>query len=264
MFRNLVILLTLHTSLFAMDKEEVSSWGDFLPTTLVPRQHTRVEVQIKSKVKKINYHMGDSFEKGSLLMELDDTILQSQLKKAQATLSSAEADLQARKRLQEKFAASVAEIRIAEAAVEKAQADLTIARETLAQTRIFAPYTGRVAAVHVELHEYSPAGQPIMTLIDDSVLVARALVRFNDFSHITVGHLVQLQIQGQIEPIQSYVSRLDALIDPISGTARVEIDLPNSQGLLVAGTSGELRFQQVDSKSSNPTTQILVEGYDGQ
>ncbi|MCB1135058.1 MAG: hypothetical protein KDK78_02215, partial [Chlamydiia bacterium] len=58
-----------------------------------PAQQTTLVAEISSPVRKVHKEFGDSFEKGDLLIELDDVIFQSSFAKYQAGLEKAKAEL---------------------------------------------------------------------------------------------------------------------------------------------------------------------------
>ena len=81
-------------------------------------------------------------------------------------------------------------IRIQEAKSQlaSAQARLSLAKANLTRCQVTAPFTGRLTAVNLEANQFAVAGQPALTLTDDSILEiqipldskdARRWLRFN-------------------------------------------------------------------------------------
>ncbi len=79
-------------------------------------------------------------------------------------------------------AVSLYPIRIQEAKSQlaSAQARLSLAGADLARCRVTAPFTGRLASVSLEEGQFAVAGQPALTLADDSVLEIQAPIDSRD------------------------------------------------------------------------------------
>ena len=75
--------------------------------------------------------MGESFEQGEVLIQLDDIVFQGQFLKAQAEVQRAEADLYAKQQLFNDGAVSLIELKGSEAQAASAQADLILAEKNL-------------------------------------------------------------------------------------------------------------------------------------
>src|SRR5690606_13858671 len=98
---------------------------------LEPRHHTALSAEIVSTVTTIPKRMGEMFKKNDVLMTLDDQVYKSNYQKMTAVLERAKAELSAQKRLYSHKAASLLELREAEAKLAAAQADLTLAAKEL-------------------------------------------------------------------------------------------------------------------------------------
>jgi HlyD family secretion protein len=101
----------------------------------------------------------------------------------------------------------------AAADVVAAQARLRQARETLAQTELRAPFAGLVTAIVPTMHEFVPAGSPIVRLADLSTWVIEttdlsdlsiARVREGDPVTITFDGIPGLQLAGHVIRIQGF------------------------------------------------------------
>jgi RND family efflux transporter MFP subunit len=151
------------------------------------RQST-VSAQIAGRVKEILFDAGDTVRAGQVILRIDEREAvqavagsRAQVMRAQAAAQNAQAELErARQLFAQKF--------ISQAALDKAEADYRVAQaqaaaseagagqSALAQgyTAVIAPYSGVVAARHVEVGEMVTVGKPLMTGFDPSQM--RAIV----------------------------------------------------------------------------------------
>jgi len=157
---------------------------------------------------------------------------QLQVAEAQAVAARQQERLILKGPRQEELDAAAAEVRRANAqlallqagsrpeAVEAAAADVTAARaqleqarETLAQTEIRAPFAGVVTAIVPTVHEFVPAGSPIVRVADTSAWVIEttdlsdlsvARVREGDPATITFDGIPGLQVAGEVIGIQGF------------------------------------------------------------
>jgi RND family efflux transporter MFP subunit len=107
------------------------------------------------------------FERLQRLFEQDSVGTRSGVEQAERAFNAA--DDQAAQMAQ---AVTLYPIRLQEAQSQlaSAQARLSLAQANLARCRVTAPFTGRVKAVSLEKGQFAVAGQPAMTLADDSTL----------------------------------------------------------------------------------------------
>lgn len=153
------------------------------------------------EILRIHVEEGEEIEAGTLLAELDPEPLEARVEQAEASLDLAEANLAvARANLelaqqttgrfaelleaghtsQQRFdevrldlAAQEARIRVAEAGVAQARADLRLARVDLDRSRIHAPYAGRVQSRFEDEGAIIVPGQQVLRLVESGATEAR-------------------------------------------------------------------------------------------
>jgi HlyD family secretion protein len=123
--------------------QTVSANGTLNPVVLVS-----VGTQVSGTVKKLYADFNDHVERGQVLMELDDSLFQAQVKQSEANVSSAEASLALASanavRTRDLFAreyVSKQELDQAEQAVKAAQAQLELSKAQLQKDRTNLGYT---------------------------------------------------------------------------------------------------------------------------
>src|SRR6266550_865771 len=109
-----------------------------------PKKKVDVSADITGRITRLAVREGDFVRKGQFLLQIDPTIYQANLQRAQATLASAQAGLVQ-----------------AQANREQAQRGLgrtKEARDQLSKTTIVAPMTGRITRLAVEEGEVAVPG----------------------------------------------------------------------------------------------------------
>ena len=98
----------------------------------------------------------------------DDSVPQARLDSAVAARDAAAANVEAleQKLLEARAGARAEEIEAQEARIESAEARIAEAMDALSDTRLTAPFDGRVAAVYVENYQTVSPGTPVARLVD--------------------------------------------------------------------------------------------------
>jgi RND family efflux transporter MFP subunit len=140
-------------------------------------KQTTVAAQISGRVVEIRFDAGDRVNRGEVIVRIDErevndalTGSRAQLAQAQATLANAKAVYERTRGLfDQKFVSqaaldkALADYRAAQAQLEGAAATVSQAATVRSFATVTAPYSGVVAARHVELGETVQPGKPLMT-----------------------------------------------------------------------------------------------------
>jgi len=208
---------------------------------LDPKERTRLSTRINSPIEKIDKRMGDSFLKGDRLIQMKNDIYEANYTKAKEVLEKAETDLEAKKSLYHDNAASLFEVKEAEAELAVAYADLVTARESFDETRVLAPYRGKVVSLFIEEFELPEQGSELIEIIRDDFLVAKFLASSKE--NLRIGMPVYIKLDETGETIDATITRISPEIDPSSKTIKVEAEIDNKRGRYVAGMSGVAYFK---------------------
>lgn len=139
-----------------------------------------VSAQISGRVAAVNFDVGERVRKGQVLVKIDATEVshalnesRAQLAEAQASFENAKATYERTRHLFErKFVSQAAldkakaEFEAAKSRVDARRANVGIAANTESYATVVAPYSGVVAARHVEIGEMAYPGKQLMTGFD--------------------------------------------------------------------------------------------------
>jgi len=216
-----------------------------LAGTVAALKSTAVASRVMALVTAVHVELGDSVRAGQLLVSIDPTAAQGQVSQAQGGLAQAEAALTLAERNYERFqalaakqAASELELDLARMQYEQARGAVQQARGAVAaassvakESKVVAPFAGRVSARLVEVGDLAAPGRPLVML--DSlegrrlvVAVPESLVQIADLR--AGGTLeVTLDAQPSLGRIPGRVAEISPGPDPLTHSYTAKIDLPD-------------------------------------
>lgn len=222
--------------------EEVHSAYDYY-VVLEPKERAIISARIPARVMKIYKWLGESFEEGEVLMQLDDAIYKPAVIRGDALVAKAEALVQAKQKLFQDKIASYLDLKEAEAVLANALSELALARQQYEACQVIAPYRGKVVNVGIMPNEFAQIGQPIIEILSDKIFVARLLVDSKMMNHVKIGKKIRIRVRETQENLEAVISRIGSSIDPSSGTVKVEAEIKNVNRNLVSGMTGVTRLE---------------------
>jgi len=217
----------------ALEKQDIRA-------QLSPRRYTTIAAEIGAKVSRVAVAEGASFRAGQTLVAFDCSLQQAQLQKARAVLAGAERTFSANKRLEELRSVGKVELEVSEAEVGKAKADVSANSVLLSKCAIAAPFAGRVAEQKVREQQYVQAGQPLLEILDDSVLELEFIVPSRWLAWLKPGYAFQVQIDETGKSYPAKVQRIGARVDPVSQSVKLSAAIAGKFPELIAGMSGRV------------------------
>jgi multidrug resistance efflux pump len=214
-------------------------------------QRAKATVDLRQKeLERFRALQKENAVSGDLVQEA-----RANLEAALATVAECEARLRTAqagvKETQVKRERAIAQVKEAEAGVLVARAEMQRVQVLVEQTRVLAPFDGVVVRRNVNVGEFvGPPGpgqrEPLLSIARIDTVRAIAEVSENDAARVALGTPAVVQIAALPgRTFEGKVSRISPLIDPKTGTFRIEIDLPNSKGELRPGM-----FARVDLRMS--------------
>jgi len=260
--------------------------------SLAPESHFAIAPRVSGRLEKLLVNLGDPVRRGQLVAELDDDEYVQQLQRAkaellvaQATVQECQSNLQAAQRdleraetLRQKRIASEAEYdqartehevqdarcRLAAAQVDQKQAALNEAQIRLSYTKIAADWEGPpdiryVGERFVDQGALLTANAPIVSVLDISTLTAVIYVIERDYTRIAIGQ--EASVATDAFPGRSFAGRIVRIAPQLQETsrqARVELTVPNPQGLLKPGmfVRVELELARRDDAAAIPVAAL--------
>jgi len=227
---------------FNLPINEVRDAYDYY-VVLEPKERAIISARIPARVMKIYKWLGESFEEGEVLMQLDDTVYKPAVIRGEALVAKSEALVQAKQKLFQDKIASYLDLKEAEAVLANAQSELALARQQYEACQVVGPYRGKVVSVGIMPNEFAQIGQPIIEILSDKVFIARLLVDSTMLNQIKIGKKIKIRVRETGEDLEAVISRIGSSIEPSSGTIKVEAEIENRNRTLISGMTGVTRLE---------------------
>lgn len=226
--------------------------GRPVKVVLFPVHEAEIVARIDGTVKLCALKMGDSFKKGDLIMQIDDTRHRIELARAQAR--ERDVKIQAKfaqetylsyKKLFEENVQSHNELARRKAEADSLHARVLISAADVSEAKLMlsycvfkAPFAGRLEQTLCREHETVRAGQPVFRIIDDSSLLA--VMNIPQDSAIKVGSEVRMSFRNGAVTVSGKVREISPRADHRSGTVEVKALVKNADRTLSAGMVGAM------------------------
>ena len=199
--------------------------------SLRSRQSVMLRPEVAGRVKALGFADGATVRQGQLLVQLDDTLQQAEIKQAQAQVSIAQANF---KRNQELVAQSFVAQRVLEessANLQVAEAQLALACARLSRMAITAPFDATVGIRNVNLGDYVKDGADLINLEDLRSMYVDFRLPERYQAKLRQRQIVELQLDsfpGRV--FKATVEAIDPLLDVNGRSIGVRAVLPNTMG----------------------------------
>lgn len=228
-------------------------------TILDPLHYTQVYPEVFSRVVEIPKKLGDSFQKGQLLLKMDNDHFKANLLKAQKAAEKGEADLEVKGELFQQHLLSKLELKEAESFLANAQAEVALAKLTIERSEIRAGYNGKIANVSIRLYEYPIENKPMLAYLNDESIIAKFLVPAALVNQINLGQIVYILIVDTNEIVQARVIRIAPDVNPTSGTVKLEAEFANPDERWRSGMASYASFNRKALLEQFPLAVVLPE-----
>jgi RND family efflux transporter MFP subunit len=216
---------------------------------LVARDTAVVRARATGTLLALDVAEGSRVKAGQVLGRIDLAELTSRVAERNANLDSARTALAQAERTHasnerlaaQQFISSIA-LDNSAAAVETARAQLNAARAALDTTRVslrdaalVAPIGGIVSKRSVVPGEKLSAEQQVLAIVDLSRLELAGSVATHEVSKLAPGMAVQIEVEGQTQPVEGRIARIAPAAEPGTRSIGVAIEVPNPNERLRAG-----------------------------
>jgi RND family efflux transporter MFP subunit len=209
--------------------------------TLRPRAQVQLTAEVAARLVRVLRDEGASVREGDVLAVLDDTDYRLTLDRARAAQAVADAN-QAHAVVEKERAdnllktggitdkdhlAAQVGLRVAEAALAQARAEVAIAAQQQTRCQMKAPFGGRVARRLPDPGTLLAPGMPVFTLVDDSVLEFRGSLPSVEYGRVPVGAPVEIfldALPGQ--RLAGRVTRVTPLVDERTRSFEIVAQVP--------------------------------------
>jgi membrane fusion protein (multidrug efflux system) len=228
--------MPVETVTSAQAKEE--DWAPVLSSvgSVSAVQGAIVSAELGGTVSEVGFESGAVAKKGDVLLRLDTTSEQAQLRTAEADLQLARADLERSRGLATRKVISKAELDSAESKFKQKEGSVDNMRAMIAKKEVRAPFDGQLGIRQVNVGQMINAGQLVVPLQAlDPVYVDFALPQ-QHLAKLSPG--LEARVRTDAVSGREFVGKLTAInpnVDPITRNVQVQATLANSDHVLRPG-----------------------------
>lgn len=244
---------------------DVNIYGEYVGR-IRAQQFVEIRARVEGYLERMVFEEGTHIRKGQTLFVIDPKVYRARAEKARAQLNKAktqavkaERDLARIRPLYEQNAASQLDLDNAEAALESAkaeesvaQADLTQAELTLSYCSVTSPISGYVSERSADIGTLvGPSGNSLLATVvkSDTVLVDFSMTALDYLKgknrNVNLGqqdeqrtwnpYVTVTLADGSVYPYKGLVDFASPQVDPATGTFSVRAEMPNPDHVLLPG-----------------------------
>ncbi|BCA55269.1 putative RND efflux system, membrane fusion protein [Nitrospira sp. KM1] len=198
--------------------------------------------ELPGTVKEVTLTPGQIVEKGTVLVALDVSVEEADLKAQQAQAALAQAVLKRRQHLRQDLATAQEEVDRARADLDVALAQIARTKAIIARKTIRAPFRARIGLADVHPGQYLNEGSQLTTLqgVDDAVHID-FMVAQQVAAGLRVGDSVEVFSAEQSAPVTAKLVAIDARVDPATRNAMIRARIEGASGTPSPGSSVRVR-----------------------
>ena len=211
--------------------------------TLMPVRAVELVPEAPGRVTAVPVASGQTVAAGDLLVQLDDRAAQADLTDAEATLREARQELRRVTELSDSNVAAEARLESTRAAFERAEAAVQRARANLTDRRITAPFAGTLGIIDVEPGAFLDGSVPVTRLSDLSVVQVSLSLPERYFQAVAPGQ--RLTLTTPAYPDTDFAGDITVRapeIDLGSRSFDIRAEIDNADGRLAGGMFANSRI----------------------
>ncbi len=232
--------------------------------TLQSREGVTVKTEVDGLVVTVAFQSGAAVKAGDLLVNLDTSREEAQLKGLLAAARLAELSLNRAKELRDTGSNSAADLDAADATYAQAIAACDQVRVAIAKKHITAPFAGRLGITQVSPGQYLRAGDPLVQLESLDPIYADFGIPQQDMPIVKVGLAVQVTIDAfPGRTFNGIVEAMNPRVSDATRNLRIRAVVPNADETLRPGMFGHVDVALAESNAVLviPATAIVYSPY---
>lgn len=214
-------------------REQTTAIGTILATRSITLRN-----EVPGTVRYVHLVPGQIVAPGAVLVALDVSVEEAELKAHEAQAALAETALQRVQRLAQDRAAPQSELDRAHAERDVALSNSARIKAVIARKTVRAPFRARVGLSNVHPGQYLDGGTELTTLqgVEDRVNVDFAVPDYVA-ARLRRGDVVQVVGNNDATTRRARIAAIDARVDETTRTAKVRAEIADPNGTLTPGAS---------------------------
>ena len=211
-------------------------------------------------IMQLRVKVGDRVRRGQLIATVDPTQVRNSYDMAHATRVQAEDAFRRMKQLHDKGSLTEMKWVEAQSQLQQAVAAESIAKKSLADCSLHAPFNGVVSEKYAEVGQTAAPGVPVVKLVTTSTLNVRISVPEGDVANICIGQRAKMAVQALGgRQYEGRVVEKGIIADPVSRSYSVKIRVDGTDSALLPGMVSQVALDEADnSKASGSAAAIII------
>ena len=195
-----------------------------------------VIAKVDGEIREVLVEEGDDVTEGQVLARLDGDRLRLELNESRARLRKMERDFERNEDLREKGLLSEGDFEKLKYDLEALRASYNLASLELDYTQIRAPINGVISERYIKRGNTIEVGESLYRVTSFDPLVAYLHVPEREYRQISAGQPVGLEVDAlNGPPIIASVTRVSPIVDPLTGTFKITIEIRDEQRRIKPG-----------------------------
>ncbi|MGE0733851.1 MAG: efflux RND transporter periplasmic adaptor subunit, partial [Alphaproteobacteria bacterium] len=204
--------------------------------TLLSNESVLIKPEIAGRIAAINFKEGERVKQGDILVELDKSEWEAQLKQAEASLVLSKANYQRANEMAKTGAGTVRNLDEARSKMLSDEAAVSLAKTKLEKAVMSAPFSGVVGLRKVSMGAYVNAGADIVNLEQIDPLKVDFRVPEGLLAQLRVDQKIVMQVDALPgQDILGNVYAIDPLVDVNGRAIALRARVPNPDARLRPG-----------------------------
>ena len=231
----------------------------FATGTIISSEVVDLKPEVAGKIVQMNIQEGKPVSKGQILIKLNDTDLQANLRKLDAQLKLAQQSEERLRKLLDIKGISQDEYDVVANQISNIKADMDFTQAQIAKTVLAAPFSGVIGLRSVSLGSYVNATSQIATIQALNPVKVDFTIPEKYANTVRIGDNITFSTEGSNTKFTGKVYATDNQIDPVSRTLKLRATAANPNNQLRAGAFVKVDFslKEIDNALMVPTEAII-------
>lgn len=219
-------------------------------------QGATVSAELAGTVAEVKFENGGLAKKGDVLVRLDASSEEAQLKSSEADLDLARSDLARARDLATRNVVSKAELDAAESKFKQKEGVVNNMRSMISKKEVLAPFDGQLGIRQVNVGQMITAGQQVVSLQALDPLYVDFALPQQDLPKLSPG--LEVRLHTDVVPGRDFTGKLTALnssVDPVTRNVTLQATIENKDRALRPGM-----FTKIDVLLPEKQKTLVVPG----
>ncbi len=211
-------------------------------------------------ILQLRVKVGDRVRRGQLIATVDPTQVKNSFDMAHATRMQAEDAFKRMKQLHDKGSLTEMKWVEAQSQLQQAISAESIARKSLADCALHAPFDGVISEKYAEVGQTAAPGVPVVKLVTTKVLNVKIAVPEGEVGSVRIGQHTRIQVQALgRKTYHGRVVEKGVIADPISRSYSVKIRVEGTDDALLPGMVSQVALDKADNqKASSRAAHVVI------